>query len=113
MPSASSVDFMDSAQIQARHYKTLQEICKSKNPNKIDVAHLLDLEFEGRRRFIDSDVSKEQDRGKAILKAYPCFKEIDHVSNLIRNRTENCNYSKELYWHEKTYHVYIAREGKV
>ncbi|KAK7926242.1 hypothetical protein WMY93_008552 [Mugilogobius chulae] len=42
------------------------------------VAHLLNLEFESRRRFITSDVVREQDRPTKVLEAYPCFKELDH-----------------------------------
>ena len=82
MSSACSVDVMDSQKIQARHYKTLQEMYKSKKPNKAAVIHLLNLEFESRRRFITSDVLKEQDRATKILEAYPCFRELDHVSNV-------------------------------
>ena len=52
-------------------------------PNKKDVSQLLDLEFQARRAFIDSDVSKEQDRLTKILQAYPCFRELDHVSKSI------------------------------
>ncbi|XP_034417544.1 uncharacterized protein LOC117750430 isoform X2 [Cyclopterus lumpus] len=77
--SACSVDIMDSQKIQARHYKTLQEMYKSKKPNKAAVTHLLNMEFESRRHFITSDVLKEQDRATKILEAYPCFRELDHV----------------------------------
>ena len=80
MASAGSVDFMDSLKTQARHYKTLQEMFKSKKPNKAAITHLLNLEFESRRCFITSDVLKEQDRPTKILEAYPCFWELDHVS---------------------------------
>lgn len=48
-------------------------------PNKKDVSQLLDLEFQARRAF-DSDAIKEQDRPSKILQAYPCFRELDHVS---------------------------------
>lgn len=71
----------ESLQNQARHYKTLQEMYKTKaRPNKNDVSQLLDLEFQARRAFIDSDATKEQDRPTKILQAYPCFRELDHVS---------------------------------
>lgn len=70
----------DSRQIQARHYKTLQEMCKKAKPNQEDVSQLLDLEFEARRSFIDSDTMKEENRARLILDAYPCFKELHHVS---------------------------------
>lgn len=83
MPSAGSVDLLDSQKTQARHYKTLQEMYKSKKPNKAAVTHLLDLEFESRRRFITSDILKEQDRPTKILEAYPCFREVDHVSKCL------------------------------
>ncbi|KAM7412343.1 hypothetical protein PAMA_022025 [Pampus argenteus] len=73
-----SVDFMDSLKTQARHYKTLQEMFKSKKPNKAAITHLLNLEFESQRCFITSDVLKEQDRPTKILEAYPCFRELDH-----------------------------------
>lgn len=47
-------------------------------PNQKDVSQLLDLEFQARRAFIDSDATKEQDRPIKILQAYPCFRELDH-----------------------------------
>ncbi|KAI3374113.1 hypothetical protein L3Q82_005929 [Scortum barcoo] len=90
MSSACSVDVMDSQKIQARHYKTLQEMYKSKKPNKAAVTHLLNLEFESRRRFITSDVLKEQDRATKILEAYPCFRELDHF---IYGTTLYCAFS--------------------
>ncbi len=75
----------DSQQSQARHYRTLQEIYKRPKPNKEAVAHLLDLEFGSRRAFINSDTLKDQDRPSKILQAYPCFRELDHVSNIFDN----------------------------
>ena len=67
---------------QARHYTTLQGLyCKTKQ-NRDDVAQLLDLEFEGRRAFIDSDIIREQDRPAKILDAYPCLRDLDHVSKI-------------------------------
>ena len=75
----------ESPQNQARHHKTLQEMYKTKaRPNKKDVSQLLDLEFQARRAFIDSGVTKEQDRPTKILQAYPCFGELDHVSKSIQ-----------------------------
>ncbi|XP_034082042.1 uncharacterized protein LOC117552575 [Gymnodraco acuticeps] len=75
----------ESPQTQARHYKTLQAMYKTKaRPNKMDVAQLLDLEIQARRAFIDSDVTKEQDRPSKILKAYPCFGELDHLMDELR-----------------------------
>lgn len=70
---------LDSQKTQAQHYRTLQEMYKAKKPNKAAVTHLLDLEFQSRRNFIDSDALKEQDRPTKILQAYPCFKDLDHV----------------------------------
>lgn len=75
----------DSQQSQARHYHTLQEIYKRPKPNKEAVAQLLDLEFDARRAFINSDCFKEQDRPSKILQAYPCFRELHHVSNISDN----------------------------
>lgn len=71
----------DSLIMQARHYKTLQEMFKKTKPNKDAVSQILDLEFEARRAFIDSDAMKEEDRPTKILNAYPCFKDLHHVSN--------------------------------
>ena len=65
---------------QARHYTTLQKLYRKTKQNRDDVAQLLDLEFEGRRAFIDSDTMREQDRPAKILEAYPCLRDIDHVS---------------------------------
>ncbi|KAM9528076.1 uncharacterized protein ACWYII_040868 isoform 1-T4 [Salvelinus alpinus] len=60
----------ESLQNQTRHYKTLQEMYKTKaRPNQKDVSQLLDLEFQARRAFIDSDATKEQDRPTKILQA--------------------------------------------
>ena len=81
MSSVGSVDFMGSPKTQARHYKTLQEMFKSKKPNKAAITQLLNLEFES-WRFITSKVLKEQDRPTKILEAYPCFWELDHVSHV-------------------------------
>ena len=70
-----------SAATLAKHYKTLQSLYKRKNPNHQDVAHLLDMEFRARRAFIDSNAMREEDRAEKILEAYPCFKDIGHVSH--------------------------------
>ncbi|KAF6725313.1 hypothetical protein FQA47_000226 [Oryzias melastigma] len=83
-PEANDVDeepeTPDSRQNQARHYKVLQELYKSRPTlNKKDVAQLLDLEYQARRAYIDSDVMKEQDRPTKILQAYPCFRDLDHI----------------------------------
>ncbi|KAL1252310.1 hypothetical protein QQF64_020106 [Cirrhinus molitorella] len=74
---------LDSQKAQARHYRTLQEMYKAKKPNKAAVTHLLDLEFQSRRNFIDSNALKEQDKPTQILQAYPCFKELNHVGTLV------------------------------
>ncbi|XP_028435567.1 uncharacterized protein LOC114556733 [Perca flavescens] len=101
-PEAEQVDgseTTDSPQNQARHYKILQELYKSKpRPNKKDVAQLLDFEYQARRAYIDSDVLKEQDRPAKILQAYPCFRELDHIMNELRRilDQENSHYIPEL-----------------
>lgn len=82
--STGGPETTDTLQNQARHYKVLQELYKSRpRPNKKDVAQLLDLEFQARRAFIDSDAMKDQDRPTKILQAYPCFREVDHVIKLF------------------------------
>uniref|UniRef100_A0AAV2K4A9 Uncharacterized protein n=1 Tax=Knipowitschia caucasica TaxID=637954 RepID=A0AAV2K4A9_KNICA len=50
--------------------------------------HLLDLEFEARRAFIDSDSMKEENRASLILDAYPCFKELHHALGELRRILE-------------------------
>ncbi|XP_034054152.1 uncharacterized protein LOC117534145 isoform X2 [Gymnodraco acuticeps] len=57
----------DSLQAQARHFKTLHEMYKNKKQNKDAVSQLLDLEFEARRLFIDSDVLKVEDRHTKVM----------------------------------------------
>ncbi|TKS78087.1 hypothetical protein D9C73_013087 [Collichthys lucidus] len=96
--TSGSVDFMDSLKPQARHYKTLQEMFKSKKPNKAAITHLLNLEFESRRCFITSDVLKEQDRPTKILEAYPCFRELDHVLDELQRviQPTNSQYISEM-----------------
>ncbi|KAJ8399644.1 hypothetical protein AAFF_G00410550 [Aldrovandia affinis] len=96
--TAGSVDLLDSQRTQARHYKTLQILYKSKKPNKAAVTHLLNLEFESRRRFITYDVLKEQDRPTKILEAYPCFREMDHVLDELRRiiQPTNSQYISEM-----------------
>ncbi|XP_023854444.1 uncharacterized protein [Salvelinus sp. IW2-2015] len=82
----------ESLQNQTRHYKTLQEMYKTKaRPNQKDVSQLLDLEFQARRAFIDSDATKEQDRPTKILQAYPCFRELDHVMDELRRILDQGN----------------------
>ncbi|XP_055779737.1 uncharacterized protein LOC129855759 [Salvelinus fontinalis] len=81
-----------SLQNQTRHYKTLQGMYKTKaRPNQKDVSQLLDLEFQARRAFIDSDATKEQDRPTKILQAYPCFRELDHVMDELRRILDQGN----------------------
>ncbi|MGH0159891.1 UNVERIFIED_CONTAM: hypothetical protein FKN15_038343, partial [Acipenser sinensis] len=88
----------DSQQAQARHYRTLQEVYKRLKPNKDAVAQLLNLEFEARRAFIDSDTLKDQDRPAKIIEAYPCFKDLNHVlGELCRIVSkDNTAYIKEV-----------------
>lgn len=72
----------DSLKMQARHYKTLSNMYNKPNakPKQSNVAQLLDLEFEARRAFIDSDSIREEDRATQIFEAYPCFKDTRNVS---------------------------------
>lgn len=67
--------------MQARHYRTLSNMYNKPNakPNHNDVAQVLDLEFEARRAFIDSDATREEDRSIKIFEAYPCFKDVRNV----------------------------------
>lgn len=60
-------------------------------PNQKDVSQLLDLEFQARRAFIDSDATKEQDRPTKRLQAYPCFRELDHVMDELRRNLDRGN----------------------
>ncbi|XP_070961902.1 uncharacterized protein [Oncorhynchus clarkii lewisi] len=60
-------------------------------PYQKDVSLLLDLEFQARRAFIDSDATKEQDRPTKILQAYPCFRELDHVMDELRRNLDRGN----------------------
>ncbi|CAG5893726.1 unnamed protein product, partial [Menidia menidia] len=94
----SPMGISDSPKTQARHYKTLQEMFKSKKPNKAAITHLLNLEFESRRRFITSDLLKEQDRPTKILEAYPCFRELDHVLDELQRiiQPTNSQYISEM-----------------
>ncbi|KAF7644113.1 hypothetical protein LDENG_00227740 [Lucifuga dentata] len=96
--ASGSVDLLDSQKTQARHYKTLKEMYKSKKPNKAAVTHLLNLEFKSRRRFITSDVLKEQDRPTKILEAYPCFREVDHILDELQRiiQPTNSQYISEM-----------------
>ncbi|KAJ0063570.1 hypothetical protein NL108_003917, partial [Boleophthalmus pectinirostris] len=90
---SADTDVLDSQKSQVRHYNTLQEMYKAKKANKAAVSHLLNLEFNSRRRFITSDVLKDDDRPSNIFDVYPCFKELDHVTVCIfpetRDRWEN------------------------
>ncbi|XP_056232240.1 uncharacterized protein LOC130169474 [Seriola aureovittata] len=108
-----SVDVMDSQKIQARHYKTLQEMYKSKKPNKSAVTHLLNLEFDSRRCFITSDVLKEQDRAAKILEAYPCFREPDHVLDELQRilQPTNSQYISEVQNRWKTFYSKVQFYG--
>ena len=73
----------DGREAQARHYKTLQDMWKKPRPNQKDVSQLLELEFEARRAFVDSlDNLNEEDKPAKVLEAYPCFKELRHVSGV-------------------------------
>uniref|UniRef100_A0A3Q2R0T5 Si:ch211-208g1.1 n=1 Tax=Fundulus heteroclitus TaxID=8078 RepID=A0A3Q2R0T5_FUNHE len=74
-----------------KHYKTLQSMYKKRNPNHQDVSHLLNLEFQARRAFIDSETIREEDRPKKILEAYPCFKDIAHVMEELQRILDKDN----------------------
>uniref|UniRef100_A0A3B4W9X9 Si:ch211-208g1.1 n=1 Tax=Seriola lalandi dorsalis TaxID=1841481 RepID=A0A3B4W9X9_SERLL len=101
----------DSQKIQARHYKTLQEMYVKKS-NKAAVTHLLNLEFDSRRRFITSDVLKEQDRAAKILEAYPCFREPDHVLDELRIlQPTNSQYISEVQNRWKTFYSKVQFYG--
>ncbi|KAK5866170.1 hypothetical protein PBY51_020380 [Eleginops maclovinus] len=82
---------MDSEKTQARHYRTLQTMFESKKPNKAAVSQLLNLEFPARRKFIDSDTIREQQRPGKILEAYPCFRDLDHIMDEFRRIVETDN----------------------
>ncbi|XP_070398342.1 uncharacterized protein [Nothobranchius furzeri] len=88
----------DSRVTQARHYKTLQAMYKKPKPNQDAVRQILDLEFQSRRAFIDSDVLKEEERAGKILEAYPCFKELHNVMDELRRILDkgNCTFLTEL-----------------
>ncbi|KAM9408140.1 uncharacterized protein KZ484_024336 [Pholidichthys leucotaenia] len=94
-PGASSTPVkdvgQDSRMAQSRHYKHLQEMCRKSRPNQDDVGQLLELEFQGRRQFIDSDTLKEVDRPAKILDAYSCFRNLDHVLEELRRIVDKDN----------------------
>ncbi|CAM4575146.1 unnamed protein product [Leuciscus chuanchicus] len=104
---------LDSQKTQARHYRTLREMYKAKKPNKAAVTHLLDLEFQSRRNFIDSNTLKEQDRPTQILQAYPCFKELDHTMDELQRIIEpnNCQYISEVKGRWETFYSEVQFYG--
>ncbi|KAJ3581970.1 hypothetical protein NHX12_016034 [Muraenolepis orangiensis] len=83
----------DSLKMQARHYKTLSNMYNKPNakPNQHDVAQILDLEVEARRAFIDSDVTREEDRPAKIFDAYPCFKDVRNAMDELRRIVDGTN----------------------
>ncbi|XP_029943613.1 uncharacterized protein LOC115385697 [Salarias fasciatus] len=90
--SSERPETSDSLQNQARHYGVLQELYKSRpRPNKKDVAQLLDLEYQARRAYINSDVMREQDKPTKILQAYPCFREVDHIMDELQRILDQGN----------------------
>ncbi|XP_063061114.1 uncharacterized protein LOC134454202 [Engraulis encrasicolus] len=93
MPAKDVAAGLDSLKMQARHYKTLSNMYNKPNakPNQNDVAQILDLEFEARRAFIDSDVTKEEDRPAKILDAYPCFKDVQNAMDELRRIVDGTN----------------------
>ncbi|XP_055359365.1 uncharacterized protein LOC129603207 isoform X1 [Betta splendens] len=109
--SDEAADCVDSQKTQARHYRTLQEMYKSKKPNKAAVTHLLNLEFESRRRFIVSDVLKEHDRPTKVLEAYPCFRELDHMREKLEKMTTLAQENMAASQHQqRTWYDRSARE---
>ena len=87
LPSLSKDDLRDLLPGPEHFFfrRTIWRLYKTKaRPNKMDVAQLLDLEIQARSALIDSDVTKEQDRPSKILKAYPCFGDLDHASKCFR-----------------------------
>ncbi|KAK7882210.1 hypothetical protein WMY93_028384 [Mugilogobius chulae] len=66
--STSNSHEHDSLLLQVRHYKTLQDMYKKPKPNQDAVSQVLDLEFQARRSYIDSDVPREESRAAQILK---------------------------------------------
>ncbi|XP_042560561.1 uncharacterized protein LOC122129896 [Clupea harengus] len=81
-------------------------------PNQCDVAQILNLEFEARRAFIDSDAIRKEDRAAKVMDAYPCFKDprhaIDELGRILggtnkryidetKNRWENFCANVQLY----------------
>ncbi|KAG5269453.1 hypothetical protein AALO_G00202210 [Alosa alosa] len=58
--------------------------CLSQRSLRAAVSQLLNLEFPARRKFIDSDTIREQDRPAKILEAYPCFRDLDHIIDEFR-----------------------------
>ncbi|XP_072300229.1 uncharacterized protein [Eucyclogobius newberryi] len=81
----------DSLLIQVRHYKTLQEMYRKPKPNQDAVSQLLDLEFQARRAYIDSNATREENRAAQILEAYPCFKELHNVLGELRRILDSSN----------------------
>ncbi|XP_034059806.1 uncharacterized protein LOC117538312 [Gymnodraco acuticeps] len=100
--TVDSVQCHDSRKMQARHYKTLQELWKKTRPNQQAVGHLLDLEFESRRAFIDSCSLKEEDRTETVIEAYPCFREHQHVldemGRILEAGNKNFTYQIKARW---------------
>ncbi|KAM3616767.1 uncharacterized protein V6R79_023079 [Siganus canaliculatus] len=47
------------------------------DPTRKILPKLLDLEYQARRAYIDSDIMKEQDRPTKVHQAFPCFREVD------------------------------------
>ncbi|XP_077953977.1 uncharacterized protein LOC120812268 [Gasterosteus aculeatus] len=69
----------------AKHYRTLQSLCKKKTPNRESVSQLLDLKSSARREFIDSDSFCEEDRHKKILE------DIGHVMEELQRILDKNN----------------------
>ncbi|KAM4585548.1 uncharacterized protein PAE49_004768 isoform 1-T1 [Odontesthes bonariensis] len=98
--SPTFAEGVDSLKMQARHYRTLNNLYKKPNarPNYNDVAQILDLEFQARRAFIDKDFTREEERPTKIFEAYPCFKDIRNAMDELRRIVDSTNrkYTEEM-----------------
>ncbi|CAL8313765.1 unnamed protein product [Arctogadus glacialis] len=64
---------------QARHFTTLQQLYRKTKQNRDDVAQLLDLEFEGRRRILDNNSNYVEELRERWLE----FKSREQAINLL------------------------------
>ena len=66
LPTQAILAEYDSLPAQARHYKTLHDLYKRPKPNHDAVSQLLDLEFEARRAFVDSDTRQANEDPRSL-----------------------------------------------